>query len=44
MKSDKQWEWQEVADHKIIAETIWMGDRPRTWREWISMFLRDLFS
>jgi hypothetical protein len=44
MKSDKRWEWQEVTDPKIIAETIWMADRPRTWREWISIFLRGLCS
>jgi hypothetical protein len=27
---------QEITDSKIIAETIWMADRPRTWWEWFS--------
>jgi hypothetical protein len=27
---------QEITDPKIIAETIWMADRPRTWWEWFS--------
>jgi hypothetical protein len=27
---------QEITDPKIIAETIWMANRPRTWWEWFS--------
>jgi hypothetical protein len=27
---------KEITDPKIIAETIWMADRPRTWYEWFS--------
>jgi hypothetical protein len=23
---------------KMIAETVWMADRPRTWWEWICSF------
>ena len=31
---------QEELD-KMIAETIWMADRPRTWYEWFSwLFFR----
>jgi hypothetical protein len=31
----------EITDPKIIAETIYMADRPRTWYEWFRMvFLR----
>lgn len=28
---------------KMIAETIWMADRPRTWWEWFSHALRKFF-
>ena len=29
--------------NKMIAETIWMADRPRTWSEWFSWnFLRKM--
>ena len=34
---DQKWEWEEVTDPRIIAETIWMADRPCTWREWFSL-------
>jgi hypothetical protein len=25
---------KEITDPRIIAETMWMADRPRTWYEW----------
>jgi hypothetical protein len=43
MKPDREWKWHEVTDPKIIAETIWMADRPRTWREWFLMVFGDFF-
>jgi hypothetical protein len=27
---------REITDPRLIAETIWMADRPRTWWEWFS--------
>lgn len=44
MNPNKKWEFREVTDPRIIAETIWMADRPRTWWEWFSWtFWRRFF-
>jgi hypothetical protein len=29
--------------NKLIAETIWMADRPRTWREWFCLTFGNWF-
>lgn len=26
--------------NKMIVETMWMADRPRTWWEWFSLFFK----